>query len=196
VGGEMILFLVSLIIIIILHEASHLIVAKNCNCGVEVYSIGFGKPIFQKKIRGTIYQIAPILFGGFCKLKGELEESSEKDAFINLSYRKKFAISIAGCAINMLLGLLFLFLGKILQNYNLFYFGYLSFILGATNWFIPIPCLDGGYALWFPILTHFYGYKKGIKIFAKAVSITFYIVILLNILCVPLLIKLIIEGAL
>jgi membrane-associated protease RseP (regulator of RpoE activity) len=198
VGGKMIIpFLVSLLILIILHEAAHLIVAKKCGCGVLKYSIGFGKPIlFSKKIKGTIYQITPWLLGGFCELKGELDSTKDKDAFINLSYRKKLAIAIAGCAVNMITGVLVMLIGIKFNIYYLSYFGYLSFILGATNWFLPIPCLDGGYALWYPILTRIYGKEKGTKIFAKAVQISFVIVMVLNIACIPLLIQFAIKGVL
>jgi len=192
----MIAFLISLLIIVSLHELAHLIVAKLCGCGVEVYSIGFGKPYLAKKIGTTEYRITPWLFGGYCKLKGELEITKEKDTFINMTYRKKLAISIAGCAINMITGALVFYLGLKFQTYYLYYFGYLSFILGATNWFLPIPCLDGGYALWYPILTKIFGQERGTKIFAKTVQISFIIIMALNIVCIPLLIQLIAKGAL
>ena len=192
----MIIFLISLIIVIITHEAAHLIIAKKCKCGVEKYSIGFGKPIlFSKKIKNTIYQITPWVFGGYCQLQGELASTNNKNDFVNLPYRKKLAIVIAGCAVNIILGLLIGFLGFIYKNYNLYYFGTISFTLGITNWIIPIPCLDGGYALWYPVLTRIFGKERGTKIFAKAVHISFVLVMIANIACIPLLIKLIKQGA-
>jgi len=193
----MLLFLFSLLIVVMTHEAAHLIVAKKCKCGVIKYSIGFGKPIlFSKKFKGTIYQITPWLFGGFCELKGELSKSRAKNAFVNLPYRKKVAIAGAGCAVNVLMGLIAILIGHCLSNYYFFYFGYLSLVLGLSNWFIPIPCLDGGYALWYPILTKMFEKNKGTKIFEKAVQISFKIIIVLNIMCIPLLIKLIRMGGL
>jgi membrane-associated protease RseP (regulator of RpoE activity) len=190
------IFIISLLIIIIIHEFAHLIIAKKCKCGVIKYSIGFGTPIlFSKKFKGTIYQITPWIFGGFTQLKGELVKSKAKDAFINLSYRKKLAIAIAGCATNIIIGLFAIYLGKIIHNFNLYYFGLMSFILGATNWFLPIPCLDGGYALWYPILTKIFGKNKGTLIFNKAVRISFIIIVALNIACIPYLIILIKQGA-
>jgi membrane-associated protease RseP (regulator of RpoE activity) len=193
----MIIFLISLIIIIILHEAAHLIVAKKCGCGVLRYSIGFGKPIlFSKKIKDTIYQITPWIFGGYCELEGELTETDSKSAFINLPYTKKLSIAIAGCATNMISGAIMIYLGLIFHIYYLGYFGYISLILGATNWLIPIPCLDGGYALWYPILTKIYGKERGTKIFAKSVQISFIIIMALNIACIPYLIILLKRGML
>lgn len=192
----MIIFLASLIIIIIFHELAHLIVAKKCNCGVEVYSIGFGKPYLAKKLGNTEYRISPWIFGGYCRLKGELDSTKDKDAFINLPYRKKLAIAIAGCAVNMISGILVMYLGVKFQIYYLWYFGYISLILGITNWFIPIPCLDGGYALWYPVLTRIFGKEKGTIIFAKTVRISFIFIMILNIICIPLLIQLIVGGTL
>jgi membrane-associated protease RseP (regulator of RpoE activity) len=190
----MILFLISLFIIIILHEAAHLITAKQCGCGVIKYSIGFGKPIiFSKKIKDTVFQITPWIFGGYCELKGELITSRAKNAFINLPYRKKFAIAVAGCAVNIFIGLLSMFIGKLTESYDFYYFGYISLALGVSNWFIPIPCLDGGYALWYPILTKIHGKNKGNKIFKRSVDISFKIIMFLNIICIPYIIYLLLK---
>jgi membrane-associated protease RseP (regulator of RpoE activity) len=167
-----------------------------CGCGVVKYSLGFGKPVlFSKKINGTIYQVTPWIFGGFCELKGEINSTKAKGAFINLPYRKKLAILSAGCAINVLMGAVLFYLGLQLEIQSIWYFGYLSLALGLSNWIIPIPCLDGGWALWYPILTKIHGIKKGTAIFAKSVKISFVIVIILNILSIPWLVYLIMQGA-
>lgn len=192
----MILFLISLVIIISLHELSHLIAAKKCGCGVEVYSIGFGKPYLAKTFKNTEYRITPWLFGGYCRLKGELDDTKDKDAFINLPYLKKFAIAIAGCAINMITGLLSIFIGLLIKNYNLYYFGYLSFILGATNLLPIASCLDGGYIVFFPLYIKIYGKEKGLLMFAKSVKTSFKILIIINILSIPILFYFIITGGL
>jgi len=190
-------FLISLIIIIITHETAHLIIAKRCGCGVIKYNIGFGKPIlFSKKIGNTIYQLTPWLFGGYCQLKGELKSTRAKNAFINLPYRKKLSIAIAGCAINIITGGLAMILGIILQIYHLYYFGYIALILGVTNLLPIAPCLDGGYIVYFPLFIKLFGKKKGLIIFAKSVKISFLIIMILNVLCIPLLISLIMKGAL
>lgn len=192
----MILFIVCLLIIVTLHELAHAIVAKLCGCGIEEIAIGFGKTIYQKKINKILYKINIFLVGGYCKLKGEINSTKSKGAFINLPYRKKLAILSAGCAINVLMGAVLFYLGLKLEIQSIWYFGYLSLALGLSNWIIPIPCLDGGWALWYPILTKIHGIKKGTAIFAKAVKISFIIVIILNILSIPWLISLILKGAL
>ena len=41
------IFILSLIVIIALHELAHFAAAKLCKCGVSVVSLGFGRPIFS-----------------------------------------------------------------------------------------------------------------------------------------------------
>lgn len=187
-------FLISLIIIITLHELAHLIVAKRCGCAVDIFSIGFGKPIYRKEYKDTIYQITPYLLGGYCKLRDELNPSSDKAAFPNQPYRKKVYIALAGVITNMITGLLALFIGKLLHCHPLFYFGYYSFLLGATN-AIPFPALDGSYPIlvW---LEKIYGKEKGYKLMTLLCKYGFIFLMILQIACVPYLIILIKRGAL
>jgi len=182
-----ILFLTSLIITIILHEAGHLIVAKMCKCKVIRYSIGFGKPIlWSKKIGETIYQITMWLLGGYCELKDELCYSRSKTSFTNLPYRKKFYISIAGIAVNVITGGIALIIGMLLYNNALMYFGIISISLGITNLLPIAPCVDGGYILYYPIFIKIWGKKKGILYFAKASEISFKILLWANVATIPI----------
>lgn len=191
----MIRFLLSLVVCIVLHELSHLFIAKLVGCGIETISLGFGKPLISFKYKKIRINISPILLGGYVELKNELNISDDKDSFSNLPYRKKLAIALAGCIMNIISGLLCLFLAIKIQNYNLWYFGYLSIALGITN-LLPIPCLDGGYVIYLPLYYRFCGKQEGIKKFARINRITFIIIMILNIVCIPFLIKLLIQGAL
>lgn len=181
------LFLLCLIFIIFLHEMGHLITAKLVGCKVDIFSIGFGKPIFKKKIGETIYQITPLLFGGYCKMEGEIKLSDSPRAFSNLRYRNKVILITAGCITNIITGLIALSLIKLgLKYYPLFLFGYLSVLLGITN-LIPFPALDGSYPIlvW---LEKIYGKEKGYKLMGKIVGIGFAILMVLNIIFIPLII--------
>jgi membrane-associated protease RseP (regulator of RpoE activity) len=188
------LFLISLIIIIFTHEFAHLLVAKKCGCGVDIFSIGFGKPLYRKEYKGTIYQITPFLFGGYCKLRDELTISSDKESFPNQPYHKKLLIALAGVTINIIMGLMVLYLGRLFHMNKLIYFGYLSFLLGATN-AVPFPALDGSYPIlvW---LEKFYGKEKGYKLMALICRIGFIFLIALQIACIPWIIYLIKNGGL
>ena len=175
------LFFMSLFIVILIHELSHFIVAKLLKCKVLIFSLGLGKSIYQKKYKETIYQIAILPIGGFCALKDELNFSKDKQSFSNLPYFKKFLISIAGCFSNIIIGILFLFLGKWSLNPNLKFFGILSISLGVAN-LIPIaPCLDGGYIIYMPIFLRVFGKEKGIKLFSKICQISLKILMTVDI---------------
>ena len=190
----MIKFIISLFFIVLFHEAAHLIITKLCKCGIDVFSIGFGKPIFKKKIGETTYQITPILLGGYCKLRDEINHSNDPKAFTNLTYRKKYFISIAGVTINIIMGIICIIIGKKFNLYNLIYFGNLSLLLGIGNAF-PFPALDGSYPIlvW---LEKFYGKEKGYKLMNKICKIGFIVLMIINVACIPILIKLIMTGGL
>jgi len=192
-----ILFIIAIIISTMLHELAHFVIAKKVGCKVEEVSLGFGKTLIQFKYRKIIYKIKLLLFGGDCQLKGERKYIPvDKDAFCNLSYRKKVYIGIAGCMVNLLLGILCLLLSVIFGRYYLWYFGILNIILGITNLLPIAPCLDGGYLIWIPIYFKIWGSKIGMIKFIKASKISFIIIILINILSLPYLIYLIINKIL
>jgi regulator of sigma E protease len=94
------IFLVSLVIIIFLHELGHLLAAKLFKCGVKTFSVGFGKPLVKWTFGKTVYQIAPILLGGFCELQDELKYTRSKYSFTNKTYIQKVIISYAGIGMN------------------------------------------------------------------------------------------------
>lgn len=194
--NRLLLFSISLIVCIILHELAHLVVAKFCKCKVNVFSIGFGYALLKKKIGETVYQISCIPFGGYCALEDELKPSKKKGSFAGLSYRKKFYILIAGCAANILSGIIALILARIYYSFDLAYFGILSIGLGITNLIPLAPCLDGGYIVYLPLFLKIWGKNKGYIIFEKTSRISFIILMVLNILCIPFLVYCLIKGIL
>ena len=150
---------ISILIAIILHELAHLYVAKLCGCGVDIFSIGFFKPIlFKIKFNNTVYQLTPWIFGGYCALQGELDYNRSKYSFTNKTYRQKIYISLAGVIVNILLGIVFMFLSKLHFNQTFYIFGFINLVLGISN-ALPIPALDGSYPLLF-LLEFKMGKKK------------------------------------
>jgi len=190
----MIIFLLSLLICIILHELSHLIVAKKIGCGVEVFSVGFGKPFYSFEYKGTRYNFTPILLGGYCKVKGETGINPDKDAFCNLIYTKKCLMIVAGCLTNLVTGLIAFIIGRYFHIHPLYVFGYYSILLGIGN-LLPIPALDGFYPIgvW---LEKFMGKERGYELLNKINRIGFIILMALQVACIPWIIYMIINGGL
>ena len=66
------LAILSLGFLIVVHEGGHYFVARWCGMRIERFSIGFGPGIFKRRSKktGTLFQIAPIPFGGFVEIRG------------------------------------------------------------------------------------------------------------------------------
>ena len=99
----------ALCVVVIVHEFGHFIVAKWSGMAVEVFSVGFGKPLLKKEWRGTTYQICPILLGGYVKPKGEFEEKDgikpedrDPDEFLAKPWYKRAAVLLAGPIMNFI----------------------------------------------------------------------------------------------
>jgi regulator of sigma E protease len=100
--------LLSLGFLIVVHEGGHYFVARWCKMRVERFSIGFGPGILKKKSKktGTIFQLAPLPFGGFVEIRGmniaEDIDADDKEAYPNRPAWQRFLTIFAGPATNYL----------------------------------------------------------------------------------------------
>ena len=105
---SIILFLVSLTVIVAIHEAGHLSMAKLFNVYCQEYSIGFGPAILKKKRKDgeTYFCIRAVPLGGYVSMYGEgmeLEEGVNVDESRSLEGIKKWKKAIivsAGVILN------------------------------------------------------------------------------------------------
>lgn len=102
--------LVMLGILVIIHEGGHFIAAKLCKIKVNEFSVGFGKGIWSKSIKGTKYSLRLIPLGGYVSMEGEEEHSDEEGSFSKASFWKKLAVVLAGPIVNIIFGLLIYFI--------------------------------------------------------------------------------------
>ena len=72
--------ILSLSILVGLHEAGHMFAAKYFGMRVEQFSIGFPPKIFGVKYGETEYTIGSIPLGGFVKISGMIDESMDVEA--------------------------------------------------------------------------------------------------------------------
>ncbi len=71
-------FLVLLMLIVFVHEYGHFSVARLFGIKVDVFSIGFGKPLLRWVDRkGTEWRIAALPLGGYVKFFGDLNAASQ-----------------------------------------------------------------------------------------------------------------------
>lgn len=101
--------LVTLGILVTIHEFGHYWVARRCGVKIECFSIGFGKSIFSWYRGETEYRIAALPLGGYVKMFGEqnaeISESDRAQAFNHKSLPQKTAIVAAGPIANLLLAI-------------------------------------------------------------------------------------------
>jgi len=103
------IFIAILVVLILVHEFGHFIVAKRAGIRVDEFSIGFGPKWFSKKVGETEYTFKPLLAGGYVKIFGENpdEESisgpDSARSFFNAPKWIQAAVIIAGVFFNILL---------------------------------------------------------------------------------------------
>ncbi len=91
-------------LIIIVHEGGHYFAARLMKIKVNEFSIGMGPKLFQFTRKGTKYTMRLILFGGYCAMEGENEESDDEGAFINKKVWQRIFVVVAGAFMNLVLG--------------------------------------------------------------------------------------------
>jgi len=101
----LVLAILALGFLIVVHEAGHYVVARWCKMRVERFSIGFGPGILKYKGKGgTVFQLAPLPFGGFVEIRGMniAEEIDPEDlqAYPNRPAWQRFLTILAGPATN------------------------------------------------------------------------------------------------
>ncbi|MBQ9530811.1 MAG: site-2 protease family protein [Eubacterium sp.] len=104
-------------LIIIVHEGGHFIAARLMKIRVNEFSIGMGPKVFQFKKGETTYSLRWILFGGYCAMEGEDEDSDDEHAFSNKKVIQRIFVVVAGALMNLLLG--FIIVGIIVCSQNL-----------------------------------------------------------------------------
>lgn len=108
-------FILTLAILVSVHEFGHFWVARRCGVKVLRFSVGFGKPLWTWLDRhGTEYALAMIPLGGYVKMLDEREgpvASQERHLSFNAQpVLARIAIVIAGPLANFLLAILALWL--------------------------------------------------------------------------------------
>lgn len=107
---NIIIFIFTISILIIVHEYGHFIASRICKVHVEQFSIGFGKALYSfQDNKNTIYKICIIPVGGYVKILNENKNTSsalKSKCFNNKSFIKRFFIIILGPLFNCIFSIL------------------------------------------------------------------------------------------
>ena len=107
VAGNIAAFIFALGVIIFVHEAGHLLMAKAFGMRVLAFSLGFGKRIWGFTRGETEYQVSMVPLGGYVRLGGEDpgEVSEDPHDFMNTPRWQRILVYLAGPAMNILLAI-------------------------------------------------------------------------------------------
>lgn len=99
-------FFVLLGLLIFVHELGHFLVAKYFGVKVEVFSLGFGKKVFQFQKGDTNYCISIVPLGGYVKMYGDdptadIPEQGRHLSFLHKPVGARIAIVLAGPLMNL-----------------------------------------------------------------------------------------------
>src|SRR5271170_7931156 len=169
VGSKAAQLILSLSIIVILHELGHFIPAKIFKCRVEKFFLFFDPwfAVIKKKIGDTVYGIGWLPLGGYVKISGMIDESMDKEQMNHPAqpweFRSKPAwqrliIMIGGVTVNVLLSFIL--------------YGMVLFVWGEKK--IPMSSLNNGISVTDSLMYNL-GFKDGDKILAvNGEPVTYY----------------------
>ena len=99
--------LLALLVMVVIHEAGHYSMGKLLGFKINEFAIGFGKPIYKRKLKsGEQFSIRPFPLGGFCSFEGEDEENPDPGAFNNQKPWKRLIVLFAGAFFNFVSAIL------------------------------------------------------------------------------------------
>lgn len=115
--GYIIVALLTLMVMIVIHEFGHYIVGKLLKFKINEFSIGFGPPIVRFMMKsGEYFSIRPIPLGGFCAFEGEDGDSQVPGSFNSQAPWKRILVLLAGVTFNIISA--FLIMGIVFSTYG------------------------------------------------------------------------------
>jgi len=103
-------FIILMGTLIFIHEMGHFLVAKYFGVRVEVFSLGFGKSLYQFTRGDTTYKLSMIPLGGYVKMFGddptaELVSEEQQYSFLHKPVWQRIAIVLAGPLMNFFIAI-------------------------------------------------------------------------------------------
>lgn len=105
------LFVLILIVLVIVHELGHMLVAKWCGMKVERFSVFMGRPLLSFSRGETEYGVGWLPLGGYVKITGmtpdeAIDPADEPRAYYRAGTGARIATIFAGPAVNLVIAFL------------------------------------------------------------------------------------------
>ncbi len=110
---DLLIVVVSIVVIVMLHELGHFAAAKHGGMKVSEYFVGFGPRLWSFRRGETEYGIKALPLGGYVKIPGmtNLEEVDPADAgrlYRDKPFHSRLLVAVAGSAVHFLLAFVLL----------------------------------------------------------------------------------------
>ncbi|MBU3820777.1 RIP metalloprotease RseP [Flavobacteriaceae bacterium XHP0103] len=153
-------FLLSLSLLIVLHELGHFIPAKAFKTRVEKFYLFFDVKfsLFKKKIGETVYGIGWLPLGGYVKISGMIDESMDTEQMAQPAQPWEFRSKPAWQR-------LIIMLGGVTVNFVLAFIIYILMAFAYGDEDISVKSIKDGYWIENPLLVDL-GFKTGDKVIA------------------------------
>ena len=151
-------FILSLSLIIVLHEFGHYIPAKLFKTRVEKFYLFFDIKfsLFKKKIGETVYGIGWLPLGGYIKIAGMIDESMDTEQMAKDPQPWEFRSKPGWQR-------LIIMLGGVIVNFILAFIIYVALAFNYGDNIIPLNSIDGGFFITNPVFVEI-GFQTGDKI--------------------------------
>ena len=102
------LTIVTLSLLILIHETGHFVTARAFGVTVREFAIGMGPKLLshRSKKNGIVYSLRAFPIGGFVTMAGEDEDSDDENALNKKPVWKRMVITAAGAVMNVVLGII------------------------------------------------------------------------------------------
>jgi membrane-associated protease RseP (regulator of RpoE activity) len=110
---DLLIVVVSIIVIVMLHELGHFLTAKHGGMKVTEYFVGFGPRLWSFRRGETEYGIKALPLGGYVKIPGmtnleEVDPADEGRLYRDKPFHSRLLVAVAGSAVHFLLAFVLL----------------------------------------------------------------------------------------
>ena len=110
---DLLIVVVSIIVIVMLHELGHFLAAKRGGMKVTEYFVGFGPRLWSFRRGETEYGIKALPLGGYVKIPGmtnleEVDPADEGRLYRDKPFHSRLLVAVAGSAVHFLLAFVLL----------------------------------------------------------------------------------------